>query len=123
MSENISAATCVYGGIQQDADKQTNFWWQANSTIRYSTKKFGAVSLRGEVFNDPNNSVIPVYMPGNGFHCVAYSVGYGYHLLSTMLVRIEYRRLQSMKGDLYQDSQAASINGLDLVTAALTFWF
>ena len=81
------------------------------------------MSLRGEVFNDPNNAVIPVYIPGNGFQCVAYSVGYGYHLLSTMLVRIEYRQLQSMKGSLYEDPQANSIDRLDLVTAALTFWF
>lgn len=122
-SESISAATCLYAGIQQDADKRNAFWWQANSSLRYSTKKYGSVSLRGEVFNDPNNAVIPVYIPGKGFQCVAYSVGYGYHLLSTMLVRIEYRRLQSAKGGLYEDPQAASIDRLDLVTAALTFWF
>lgn len=122
-SENISVASCAYAGIQNNSDKTNDFWWQANTAIRYSTKKFGSVSLRGEYFSDVNNAVIPSQILDNGFKCVAFSVGYGYRLLSTMLVRLEYRRLQSTHGSLYVNQKFNTYNQLDLLTAALTFWF
>lgn len=121
-SEQISFASCAFAGIQKNT-VTTDFWWQTNATIRYSIQKIGSLSLRSEYFHDPKNAIVAQQVSGNGFQCFGFSLGYAYHLLKSMLLRIEYRRLLSTRGNLYQTSGAVPKLDLDLFTAALTFWF
>lgn len=121
-SKQISIASCVYAGLQRNTNSN-DFWWQGNTAVRFTTRKFGFLSIRSELFYDPHNVVVANQIPGTGFHCFAYSVGYGYHLLKSMLLRVEYRRLLSTNKYLYLMSDASPKASLDLLTTALTFWF
>ena len=62
-SEKISVASCVYAGIQRNNSQGNSFWWQANTAVHYSTKKYGAVSARLEYFYDPENVVVAPQIP------------------------------------------------------------
>lgn len=122
-SDKVSWASCVYAGIQKNSLKGECFWWQANSAIRFSTKRFGSISARGEYFYDPKNAVVAPEISGTGFQCFTFSLGYGYHILKTMLFRIEYKELISTRKPIYFTSSNIPENKLGLFAVALTFWF
>jgi hypothetical protein len=121
-TKKISFSSCTYVGIQKNSHKESSFWWQTNGTIRYSLKKYGSISGRMEYFYDPHNAVVAPQISGIGFQCFAYSVGYSYHLLKSMLLRVEYRRLNGVQGHLYINSAGALEQQLNMLTGALTFW-
>jgi hypothetical protein len=122
-SERLSIASCAYAGIQRNSQVVDQFWWQANTAIRYSMNKLGSWSLRAEYFNDPDHAVVQSLAQGNPFRCISYSFGYGYHILSSMLFRVEYRKMQSTSGLLYFKGNSTSVESMEIITAALSFWF
>jgi hypothetical protein len=121
-TERFSLASCAFAGIQKNSTT-TDVWWQGNIALRFSTHKFGSLSIRSEYVHDPKNVVVAQQIPGNGFQSYAHSVGYAYHLLKSMLLRLEYRRLQSARGYLFLTSDGVPQSHIDLFTTALTFWF
>jgi hypothetical protein len=122
-SPNLSFISCAYIGRQQFVDNSYAFWGQLNGAMRYTTKKYGGMSLRAEYFHDPHNVVVAPIVKNMGFECFGFSFGYNYQLLKTVLLRFEYRRLSGRNGILYTLSNGTEQSSLDLFTSAITIWF
>jgi hypothetical protein len=120
-SNRFSVAMCTYAGIQQTKVNR-RFWWQANTVLRYTSKRFGAANIRLEYYYDPTNAIVAPQIPEVGFNCTAFSVGYSYPLMTQMLLRIEFRYLQNRNAMLYQRSDGLFQKQLSILTMAFTFW-
>ena len=122
-SSQLSFISCGYVGMQQFGGQNRANWGQINGALRYSTRKYGGISLRTEYYTDPKNVVVAPLQKNEGFNCFGFSLGYDYHLFETILFRFEYRRLDSKNGMLCSVPDGSIIPSLNLFTTALTCWF
>jgi hypothetical protein len=115
----FSATSCVYAGVQQQAESQAT-WWQANVIVRYNlTTKFSATG-RVERFSDPNQVHI-VPMNGSSFKTSSASLGFNYRLADNVLIRLEGRTFLSDEKVYSRNNEF--VNNSSTLTSNVTMWF
>jgi hypothetical protein len=117
----FSATSCIYAGIQEQANSRNSVWWQANIIGRYDLTDNLSVTGRLEHFSDPYSVQIVPITGVTGFSTSAGSLGLNYQLAENILLRLEGRTFFSDK-QVYMRNNSAVTNS-NTITSNVTIWF
>lgn len=120
-TQKISITSCVYGGIQQKNIGKATDWWQGNVIGRYAFTQKLSLSLRGEYFHDPENTLVATetqlpYTTGSVGLCLNNKLG------DNALFRLDYRSFFSQE-KLYLNAEGQFTEWSALITSSLCIWF
>lgn len=99
-SSKISLNACVYGGLQkrtEDKNNKKSYWWQANTSFRYTFSEHHSLSARVEYFNDEDGVIVQPVTNVSGFNSFSESLCYNWNITKQVMFRLEGRYFQSGK--------------------------
>lgn len=119
--ERWSATTCIYVGLQQQANQNAT-WWQANAIVQYDLTQRVSLAGRIEYFDDPGKVQIVPLNGISGFQSSSASLGLNFKMADNVLIRLEGRSFFSRE-DVYLKEGTEPVKSSHLLTSNLTLWF
>jgi hypothetical protein len=117
----FAATSCIYAGLQLQAQSRKAFWWQANLIVRYDLTAKTSVTGRLEHFSDPHQvQVVPV-TDATRFAASSGSLGLNYKLATNVLLRIEGRTFLSEQPAYIRNGEFVRTS--NTLTASVAMWF
>ena len=89
--------------------------------LRYKATSKSTIAVRAEHYMDKNGVLIVTSTP-NGFNTTGVSANFDYHIMSNVLLRIEYKYLNS-EDDIFTDKNGKTLNTDMFATTSLCVTF
>lgn len=98
LKQQLFIVACFDIGSQQQTKKSDHysFWFSPALIIKKQLSKVLSLSLRGEYYHDPQNTII-ITQTNKGFKCASYSFNFDYKPTDFASLRFEARVFSSLK--------------------------